>query len=190
MGLIAAGFLAALAGAAVAAVAVRDAVYWEKPLPGVELSQVDLGRTVQVVVAERTYDVRPGEALMVDDAATQAALVKAGHDSFLRRVRQLIDPSPPVLDVDPVLVPRPGAERIAERLSRALPKPRRAQVVSRGGSFSVLPSQPGDAVDAAVAARRARARGPHRCADALARTDPRRAHADDPRCRRGSSPKR
>jgi vancomycin resistance protein YoaR len=139
--------LAVLAVGAVAAVAARDAVYWEKPLPGVTLARVDLGRPIEVVVGDRAYDVRPGEAVRVDDTATQAALVRAGHDSFLRRVRQLVDPSPQVLEVSPVLVPRPGAESLAKRLSRSLQKPRRAQVVSRNGSFSILPSQPGDAVD-------------------------------------------
>ena len=140
--------LAALAVAAAAAVAARDAVYWEKPLPGVTLAQVDLTRPIEVVVDDKTYAVQPSEALRVDDTATQAALVQAGHDSFLRRVRQLADPSPPALEVSPVLVPRPGADRVAKRLSQSLPKPRRAQVVSRNGSFSILPSQPGDAVDA------------------------------------------
>jgi vancomycin resistance protein YoaR len=139
--------LAVLAVGAVAAVAARDAVYWEKPLPGVTLARVDLGRPIEVVVGDRAYDVRPGEAVRVDDTATQAALVRAGHDSFLRRVRQLVDPTPQVLEVSPVLVPRPGAESLAKRLSRSLQKPRRAQVVSRNGSFSILPSQPGDAVD-------------------------------------------
>jgi vancomycin resistance protein YoaR len=139
--------LAVLAVGAVAAVAARDAVYWEKPLPGVTLARVDLGRPIEVVVGDRAYDVRPGEAVRVDDTATQAALVRAGHDSFLRRVRQLVDPSPQVLEVSPVLVPRPGAESLAKRLSRSLQKPRRAQVVSRNGSFSILPSQPGEAVD-------------------------------------------
>jgi vancomycin resistance protein YoaR len=148
LGLIAAASVAALTVAAVAAVAARDAVYWQKPLPGVTLAQVELGRNVQVVVGEKTYDVQPSEALTIDEAATRAALVKAGHDSFLRRVKQLVDPSPPALNVDPVLAARPGADRLAERVSSALPKPRRAQVVSRGGSFSVLASQPGDAVDA------------------------------------------
>jgi vancomycin resistance protein YoaR len=46
-------------------------------------------------------------------------------------------------------VPRPGADAVAERLAAALPKPRRAQVVSRRGEFSVIPSQPGDAIDQA-----------------------------------------
>jgi vancomycin resistance protein YoaR len=139
--------LSVLAVGAVAAVAARDAVYWEKPLPGVTLARVDLGRPIEVVVGDRAYDVRPGEAVRVDDTATQAALVRAGHDSFLRRVRQLVDPTPQVLEVSPVLVPRPGAESLAKRLSRSLQKPRRAQVVSHNGSFSILPSQPGDAVD-------------------------------------------
>ena len=59
VGRIAVALLAALAVAAVAAVAARDAVYWERPLPGVTLVQVDLGQTVQVAVDDETYDVRP-----------------------------------------------------------------------------------------------------------------------------------
>ena len=55
--------LAALAVAAVAAVAARDAVYWEKPLPGVTLAQVDLTLPVEVVVHDKTYEVQPSEAL-------------------------------------------------------------------------------------------------------------------------------
>ncbi len=175
MGLIAVSVLAALAGVAVAAVAARDAVYWEKPLPGVELAQVDLGRTVSVVVEGETYDLRPGEALRVDEKATQAALVQTGHDSFLRRVRQLVDPSPPVLEVQPVLVPRPGAESLARRVSRALPKPRRAQVVSRTGTFSILPSQPGDAVatgDLLAALERAARTGAQTLSPALTHVEP------------------
>jgi vancomycin resistance protein YoaR len=147
VGLIVVSSLAALAVVAVVAVAARDAVYWQKPLPGVTLSEVDLARTIQVVVDKKTYEVQPAEALRVDKAATQVALVEAGHHSFLRRVRQLVDPSPPVLAVDPALVARPSAEGLAKRLSGGLPKPRRAQVVTRRGSFSIIPSQPGDAVD-------------------------------------------
>jgi vancomycin resistance protein YoaR len=147
LGVIAVALLAALAGAAAAAIAARDAVYWERPLPGVELRQVDLEQPIAVAVNGETYDVRPGEVLLVDQAATHAALVRAGHDSFRARVRRLADPSPPRLLVDPVLVPTAGAEAVAERVSAALPKPRRAQVVSRGGSFTVIPSRPGDAVD-------------------------------------------
>ena len=138
IGVILATLVAGMAGAAVAGVVVRDAVYWERPLPGVELRETNLARTVAVSVGAKTYDVRPGEALMVDVPATHGALVRTGHDSFLDRVRRL---------VDPVLVARPGAEEVAERLGTALPKPRRAQVLSRRGEFSVIPSLSGDAID-------------------------------------------
>ena len=146
-GVIVAAIVAGLAGAAVAGVAIRDAVYWERPLPGVQLRQADLARPVAVSVGATTYDVRPGEALMVDAVATRATLVRTGHDSFLSRVRRLVDPTPQTLLVDPVLVPRPGADELAGRLSAALPRPRRAQVVTRRGEFSVIPSRPGDAID-------------------------------------------
>ncbi|MDQ3067643.1 MAG: VanW family protein [Actinomycetota bacterium] len=149
IGVITATVMSGLAFAAVAAVGARDAVYWERPLPGVELRDIDLARPIAVAAGNEVYDVRLGEALMIDETATQARLVRTGHDSFVRRVRRLVDPSPPTLLVDPVLVYRPGAEQIAERLSAALPKPRRAQVVSRDGVFSVIPAKPGDAVDAA-----------------------------------------
>jgi vancomycin resistance protein YoaR len=62
-------------------------------------------------------------------------------------MRQLVDPSPPKLVVDPILVPRGDADALAARLSATLPKPRRAQVVARDG-FRIIPSRPGDAVDA------------------------------------------
>jgi vancomycin resistance protein YoaR len=146
MWLITAITLAGLAGAAVAGIAARDAAYWDRPLPGVALRDVALDRPVAVEVGGERYAVEPRTVLQVDDAATQAALVEAGHDSFLRRVRQLVDPSPPAILVAPVLVPRPGGDGLAARLSQALPKPRRAQVVARRGSFSVLPARPGDAV--------------------------------------------
>ena len=124
IGVIVAAIVAALAGAAVAGVAIRDAVYWERPLPGVELRSADLASPVAVTVAGESYDVRPGEALMVDEARTQAALVRAGHDSFLGRVRQLVDPSPPALVVDQVLVPRPDGGKTAARVSAASCKTR------------------------------------------------------------------
>ena len=140
--------LATLAGGAAAVVAARDAVYWDRPLPGVELGEVALARPVTVAVGDETYAVRPAEALRLDRPATERAVWKAGRTSFLGRVRRLVDPSPPELVVAPVLVSRPEAEALAARVSAALPRARRAQVVSRGGSFRVLPSRPGQAVDA------------------------------------------
>jgi len=146
-GLIAAAVVAGLVGVAVGAVAARDAYYWDRPLPGAELRAADLDRAVAVTVAGTSQDVRPGQALRVDGTATEQALWQAGRTSLLRRLRQLVDPTPPKLVVDPVLVPRPQVDELAQSLSAPLPKPRRAQVVARGG-FRIIPSQPGDAVDA------------------------------------------
>jgi vancomycin resistance protein YoaR len=145
--LITASVLAILAVSAVAAVGARDAYYWDRPLPGVELREAQLQKPVRVVVAGKAYDVRPGEALRIDGTATQQALWKAGRTTFLGRIRQVVDPSPPTRVVDPVLVARPRLEEIAARVSAALPKPRRAQVVAHSG-FRIIPSRPGDAVDA------------------------------------------
>jgi len=175
IGVLVAAFVAGLSGTAVAGVAIRDAVYWARPLPGVQLRAVDLARPIAVAVGGTSYDVRPGEALMVDHAATQAALIRAGHDSFLRRVRRLVDPSPPALLVEPVLVPRPSAEEFTERISAALPKPRRAQVVARRGEYSVMPSQPGEAIDAAqllASLGQAAATGMRSLSPALTRVEP------------------
>ncbi len=146
--MIAASVFGVLALAAVVAVAARDAYYWDRPLPGVELREARLQTPVRLVVGDRDYHVRPGEALRLDGTATEQALWDAGRTSFAGRIRQLVDPSPPTLVVDPVLVARPQAEQIAEEVSAALPKPRRAQVVARS-SFRVIPARPGDAVDPA-----------------------------------------
>ena len=166
---------AALVLTAVSVVLVRDAIYWERPLPGVEVRAVHLARPVAVSVGSTVYKVRPGEALMLDAAATRLALVRAGHGSFGTRVRQLVDPDPPTLLVDPVLVTRPGVEAIAERLSAALPKSRRAQVVSRRGEFRVIPSLTGNAVDPKqllASLRRAALTGTRAISPALTHVEP------------------
>ncbi|MEO5575407.1 MAG: VanW family protein [Gaiellaceae bacterium] len=145
LGVISAAVLACLAGAAVAAVGARDAYYWDRPLPGAELRGSELERPVSVTVGGTAAAVRPGEAVRLDRAATRARLWQAGRTSFLGRIRQLVDPTPPALLVDPVLVPRPDVEEVAQRLSAPLPRPRRAQVVSH--SFRIVPARSGDAVD-------------------------------------------
>jgi len=146
LGLVTAVVTAFLAAAAVVAIGARDAYYWDRPLPGAEVRTANLAQPVEVTVGGKTYDVRPDEALRLDRAATEDALWQAGRTSFLGRIRQLVDPSPPALEVDPVLVPRADVDALAERLSSALPRPRRAQVVVRG--LRVIPARPGDAVDA------------------------------------------
>ena len=130
-----------------AAVGARDAYYWDRPLPGVELREAQLETPVRVVVGGKTYDVKPAEALRVDAAATQQALWNAGRTSFVGRMRTIVDPSPPARVVDQVLVARPEVDEVAARVSAALPKPRRAQVVVRDG-LEVIPARPGDGVDA------------------------------------------
>ena len=173
-GLITAAVLAGMAGAAVAAVAARDAYYWDRPLPGAEVRAADLERAVTVTVGGTSYDVRPAEALRLDPTATEQALWQAGRTSFLGRLRQLVDPTPPQLLVDPVLVPRPQADAVAERLSVRLPKPRRAQVVARGG-FRIIPSRPGDAIDPqqlATSLARAVLTGAHALSPSLTHVEP------------------
>ena len=184
LGVIAASALAIVAVAAVAAVGARDAYYWDRPLPGVELREAQLQTPVRVVVGDREYHVKPGEALRLDGTATEQALWDAGRTSFTGRIRQLVDPSPPTLVVDPVLVARPEAEQIAEEVSASLPKPRRAQVVAHS-DFRIIPSRPGDAVDPGRLAAALATGVPDRRADGLARADARRAGADDGRRRGG-----
>ncbi len=146
--MITASVLAVLAVSTVAAVGARDAYYWDRPLPGVELREAQLQTPVRVVVGGKAYDVRPDEVLRIDGPATQQALWAAGRTTFAGRIRQLVDPSPPPRVVDPVLVARPELEEAAARVSAALPKPRRAQVVAHS-ALRVIPSRPGDAVDPA-----------------------------------------
>ena len=189
LGVIAASSLATVAVVAVAAVGARDAYYWDRPLPGVELREAQLQTPVRVDVAGRQYRIRPGEVVRVDGAATERARWLAGRTSFADRVRQLVDPSPPTLVVDPVLVARPEAEHVAADVSAALPKPRRAQVVVRGG-LRVIPARPGDAVEPGTAGRVAREGLADGRADALAGACPRRAGADDRRSGGGGRARR
>ena len=147
-GVVIALVLALAGGAAAAGVAARDAVYWDQPLPGVELREADLDRVVSVTVGDRAYPVRPREVLRLDRAATDRTLWEAGRDSFRDRMRRLVDPSPEPILVDPVLVRRPELDELAARLSAALPRPRRAQVVNDRGDYRIVPAKPGDAVSA------------------------------------------
>jgi vancomycin resistance protein YoaR len=175
LGVILAAVLAASAVTGVVAIGARDAYYWDRPLPGAELREAALGRTVTVAVGAESYAVRPREVLRLDRTATDRALWEAGRASFLGRIRQLVDPTPPTIVVDPVLVARPAAAAVAERLSAALPRARRAQVVSRRGSFRVIPAKPGDAVDPAglvASLRGAALSGERTLAPALTHVEP------------------
>ena len=126
---------------------MRDAVYSKKPLPGVEVRAVDLDRPLAVTVENRRYVVRGSEALVLDAKATAAAELAAGRSSFLTRVRQLADPSPPRLEVDPVLVARPRIDALVDRLGARLAPPRSARVELRGTDFAVVPARLGQLID-------------------------------------------
>ena len=141
--LIAALTFAALAGGAVAVVAARDAVYWEQPLPGVAVREVPLAAGIEVRVAGKPYSVDPRTVLRVDETATAAAATARSRDSFLTRVRALVDPSPPSLPVNPVLVPTGSGDALLSGLERALPRARPAQVSMQ----RVVPSRPGERLD-------------------------------------------
>ncbi len=141
--MIAAATVAGLAGAGVAAVAARDAVYWERPLPGVDVRDVALAKPIEVRVGDDFYNVEPRQVFRIDQAATALAARERGHDSFRTRLRALADPSPPALPVDPVLVPAGPIGGLVTKLELELPDPQRARVSIKG----VVPSHPGDQID-------------------------------------------
>ncbi|HUP32769.1 MAG TPA: VanW family protein [Gaiellaceae bacterium] len=142
-GLILAGTFAAFAVAAVAAVSARDAVYWERPLPGVSVREVALDEGIEVRVGGKRYALDPRTIIRVDEAATAAAARERGRESFRTRVLALADPSPPVLAVDPVLVGHGSVDGFLQEVERDLPEPTPARVSLAG----VEPSRPGDEVD-------------------------------------------
>ena len=166
---IAVAVLAALAVAAVAAIAARDAVYWEKPLPGVALSEVDL---------EPDDPGRRGRRDLRRPAQRGADGRRSGHASRARsrRSRLVPPPCPAARRSEPAGArSRPGARAAAGRRG-----PRQAALARAAEA----PSRPGRhprrvVLDHSVAARRrcrrqhpgrrAREGGTYRRANALAR---------------------
>ena len=141
--LIAAAVVATLAVTAGAALAARDALYWDEPLPGVTVREIALERPIDVRVGTGRYQLEPRTVLRIDAAATAARARHRGRESFLTRVRALADPSPPALAVDPVLVRKGSLEVFLARAERDLRKPVPARVSLAG----VRPSRPGDEID-------------------------------------------
>jgi vancomycin resistance protein YoaR len=135
--------LASLAVVAAGALAARDAVHRDRPLPGVTVREVALDERIEVRVGAAPHGLRPRTVLRVDEAATAARARERGRDSFLTRLRALADPSPPELAVDPVLVREGGLAAFIERAERGLRKPVPARVSLAG----VQPSRPGDEID-------------------------------------------
>ena len=141
--LITAAALAALAVMAAGALAARDAVYRDRPLPGVTVREVALDERIEVRVGAARHALQPRTVLRVDEAATAARARERGRDSLLTRLRALADPSPPELAVDPVLVRASGLAPFVERAERDLRKP----VPSRVSLAGVAPSRPGSEID-------------------------------------------
>jgi vancomycin resistance protein YoaR len=141
--LIAAATLAALAVVAAGALAARDAVYRDRPLPGVTVREVALDGRIQVRVGAARHPLQPRTVLRVDEDATAARARERGRDALLTRLRALADPSPPELAVDPVLVREGGLAAFVERAERDLRKP----VPSRVSLAGVQPARPGDEID-------------------------------------------
>jgi vancomycin resistance protein YoaR len=167
--------LVGAAGLGAAGVAARDAVYWDRPLPGVALRELDLDRVVSVTVGDHSYPVRLGEALRIDRVATERSLWEAGRSSFSGRVHRLVDPTPRPILVDPVLIHSSGLGSLSTRLSAELPQPRRAQAVASRGTFRVVPAEPGEEVDAsalAAALERAALAGDRDVAPSLRHVEP------------------
>ena len=146
IGVIFAAIVAGLAVAAVAGIAIRDAVYWERPLPGVAVREISLADEVEVRVRGERYSIDPQAVFRIDQAATARAARERGHDSFVARVRALVDPSPPALLLDPVLVPAGPIDRIVAGFESELPDPQPALVSMEG----IEPSRPGDRIDQAA----------------------------------------
>ncbi len=146
------GILLVLAAASVLAVGAavvtgRGMLDDGDPLPGAAVRPLELDAQVLVSVGDEQVPFTPGDLLAVDETATNRALVRKGQGSFLTRAMAYLDPSPPRLWVDPVVVPvRSGAER---RIQRLLVKPTPARIVTARDGFRVSPSRPGRTVDVA-----------------------------------------
>ena len=139
-----------ITGAALACVAVRPSPRWPRATPTTGTGRCRASSSARrscrrrstVVVGGKAYEVKPAEVLRLDGTATEQARWDAGRTSFTARMRAARRPQPADPRVDPVLVSRPQLEDVAARVSAALPKPRRAQVVV-DGSFASFPSRTG-----------------------------------------------
>ena len=145
--LVSAALLGGLLAAGAFGLLARQHLYRDRPLPGVVVAKAPLEQTVTVRAGGHTFDVRPGEALEVDAAATRAAALKEGRDSVWSRLAALASPSPPRLEVAEVLRPTAGAEVVLRRLARDLQPPRRATVRVAAAGPVVTPSRPGEVID-------------------------------------------
>ena len=103
-------------------------------------------RTIQVVVGEQDATTSsPAKRCGWTRPRRRLRSCEAGHDSFLRRVRQLVDPSPPVLAVDPSSCRGPARRRSpsgSRRRFRGPAAPRSSPAAARSRSSRRGPATP------------------------------------------------
>ena len=154
--------------AAAGALAARDALHRDEPLPGVHvlgadvagLSRADaaaeiraataarLAQPVVLRVGRRDVRVAPKLIFTLDRAATTDAAVRAGRETWSSRALALLAPLTGETVVAPVLRERPAArERLRALLGRFADPPVSAAVVMRGGEPTVRASRAGSAAD-------------------------------------------
>ncbi len=138
---------ASAAAVAAAVVTGRGMLGEGDPLPGVAVQPYDLDAAMLVAVDGKQVAYTPRDRLALDAAATRRALVAEGRGSYLTRARAYLDPRPPRIVVEPVLVPVTGGAE--PRLQRLLVKPTPARIVTKADGFDVVASRPGQQVDLA-----------------------------------------
>jgi vancomycin resistance protein YoaR len=143
------GVVVATSALSAGGVAVRDAMYADRPLPGVEVRQVDLGRTIAVAVGSQAIDVDTAGAFRVDEPRTAGLAYAAGRESRWSRLRQLALPVPQQLDVEPVLRTTPRLQALVDALEAEadLAQPTPARLALKGTEPVVTPAKPGRVVD-------------------------------------------
>ena len=155
----------------VGALAARATLYDGAAMPGVRLLGVELAGTprqelgarvrglaarrladpVQLRVSFRTVEVVPARLFTLDRQATVAAAMEAGRGPLSERGRSLLAPVTDGIDVAPLLLARPNAEkRLLAALAAFTKEPVAAGVAMRGTEPVVTPGKAGTQPDLAA----------------------------------------
>jgi vancomycin resistance protein YoaR len=98
--LIGIGVVALAVGAAASVFAIRNALYENRPLPGVVVHRLALAKPVTVVAQGKRVRVVPATLLRYDAEATRRAALAANRGSFWQRSVSLLSPVGRKQDVD------------------------------------------------------------------------------------------
>jgi len=107
--LIGIGVVVLAVGAAASVLAVRDALYAGRPLPGVAVHRLELAKPVTLVAQGRRFRVVRATLLRYDADATRRAALAANRGSFWQRSVSLLSPVGRHQEVDAVYGLRRGA---------------------------------------------------------------------------------